>query len=363
MGSRVPNPRYIVVYEYTCSGGLLAAKHSHDAVSLMREGWAMLRALATDLAAIPAVRVHVLADHRGIPGPLPGCVLVPIYSAPEERATLGQLARRADWTIVIAPEFDGILHDRCRLVEANGGRLLGPSSDLVALLSDKHATAEHLQRHGVRTPHGFLWRTGDGPPSPLPCPVVIKPNDGAGSQDTCVCADTSQLREILARYQRPARIESFVVGLAASVAFLCGPAGWVALPGCTQRLRVDGAIEYQGGALPLAPALKERANKIAGRAINTLPKPFGYLGVDVLLGDRRDGSHDYVIEINPRLTTSYVGLRAAAHINLAETMLKVADGGRPDLSFGSDAIEFDADGEVRRLGTPNPQPRTLKPSA
>ena len=128
------------------------------------------------------------------------------------------------------------------------------------------------------------------------------------------------------------------------------------LPGCMQRLRIGGAIEYQGGALPLAPALNERATKIAGRAIDTLPRPFGYLGVDVVLGDHLDGSHDHVIEINPRLTTSYVGLRAAAQINLAEAMLKVAEGGRPDLSFGSDAIEFDADGEVRRLGTPNPEP-------
>ena len=34
-------------------------------------------------------------------------------------------------------------------------------------------------------------------------------------------------------------------------------------------------------------------------------------------------SGDRVIEINPRLTTSYVGLRALARFNLAEALLAV----------------------------------------
>ncbi len=32
----------------------------------------------------------------------------------------------------------------------------------------------------------------------------------------------------------------------------------------------------------------------------TLPQPLGYLGIDMILGERSDGSDDVVIEINPR---------------------------------------------------------------
>jgi predicted ATP-grasp superfamily ATP-dependent carboligase len=347
MDSQEPIPRRILVYEYTCSGGLLAAERSYDVASLMGEGWAMLRALAADLAAIPGIQVHVLADHRGLPGPLPGCELITVHTADEECSILCRLAALADWAIVIAPEFDGILHQRCRLVESNGGRLLGPSSDLVALLSDKQRTAEHLERHGVPTPRGMLWRPEERLPSSPPCPVVIKPNDGAGSQETYVCHHLSQLHATLAEYRKPARIESFVGGLPASVAFLCGPAGCVPLPACSQRLQVDRGISYLGGAMPLALALNERAAAIAGRAIDILRQPLGYVGVDMVLGNNVDGSEDYVIEINPRLTTSYVGLRAVSRSNLAEAMLAVARGRHPDLSFGREAIEFDADGTVR----------------
>ena len=52
-----------------------------------------------------------------------------------------------------------------------------------------------------------------------------------------------------------------------------------------------------------------------------MPGLSGYVGVDVVLGN--DG-RDWAIEINPRLTTSYVGLRALAGFNLAEAMLAVA---------------------------------------
>jgi predicted ATP-grasp superfamily ATP-dependent carboligase len=43
-----------------------------------------------------------------------------------------------------------------------------------------------------------------------------------------------------------------------------------------------------------------------------LPQPLGYLGVDLILGEDGNGAVDCVVEINPRLTTSYVGLQAAA---------------------------------------------------
>jgi hypothetical protein len=69
----------------------------------------------------------------------------------------------------------------------------------------------------------------------------------------------------------------------------------------------------------------------------------------MVLGDDPDGGDDCVIEINPRLTTSYAGLRVAARTNLAEAMLDVAAGKTPDLSFDPAPLEFDADGTVRFL--------------
>jgi hypothetical protein len=145
------------------------------------------------------------------------------------------------------------------------------------------------------------------------------------------------------------RIEQFVPGLPASVAFLCGPAGNLALPPCAQRIANDGSFAYSGGETPLEPALARRATQMAARTIETLEAPLGWIGVDLVLGDDPSGAGDRVIEINPRLTTSYIGLRAACRKNLAGALLDVAEERSVSLSFRDERVEFDADGTVRVL--------------
>jgi hypothetical protein len=135
----------------------------------------------------------------------------------------------------------------------------------------------------------------------------------------------------------------------ASVAMLCGPGDLrLALPPCRQRLSDDRRFAYLGGALPLAAEEALRARALAQRAAAALPGAFGYLGVDLVLGAPADGAGDVVIEVNPRLTTSYVGLRAACQGNLAEAMLDVAEGRLPRAPpAASRAVTFDAEGVVR----------------
>ena len=148
------------------------------------------------------------------------------------------------------------------------------------------------------------------------------------------------------KFDQPLRLEEYVPGLAASVAVLAGPQGvWTLVP-CGQRLSQNGCFEYLGGRLPLAANLAARARQLAEAAIKALPAPLGFLGVDLVLGAAADGSADRVIEINPRLTTSYVGLRVAARSNLANAMLEVAAGQPPDLCFGSQPVEFRSDGTI-----------------
>jgi hypothetical protein len=104
-----------------------------------------------------------------------------------------------------------------------------------------------------------------------------------------------------------------------------------------------------GGEIPLAIGLAERAEALAARAIAAMPPAVGFVGVDLVLGPAPDGSEDYVIEINPRLTTSYVGLRAAARTNLAESMWKIAQGNPTEIEYSDRPIEFDSSGNVSYL--------------
>jgi predicted ATP-grasp superfamily ATP-dependent carboligase len=140
-------------------------------------------------------------------------------------------------------------------------------------------------------------------------------------------------------------IQRYVPGTAASVAFLIGPAGTVPMPPCFQHVSPEANFRYDGGEVPIPPALAVRAVALGLRAIGSVPGLCGYVGVDLVLGPDPAENSDTAIEINPRLTTSYVGLRALADGNLARTLLAACDGEKPaPVGWKPGRVRFRPDG-------------------
>jgi predicted ATP-grasp superfamily ATP-dependent carboligase len=331
--------RHVFVYEYVCATG------TGRGTSLEAEGRAMLTAVLADLVGVPGVRPVTLLAGR--PAALPPGVAVREADPADEPAVFRELAAAGDATLVIAPEFDGLLGQRCRWVEEAAGRLLGPDSAAVVLAGDKLELARRLAAAGVPTPP-CVPLAGGG----VAFPAVCKPRHGAGSQATFLVPRPEDLPACLAGARAEGRdgeliLQPFVPGRPASVAFLLGPREEVALAPAAQRLSADGRFRYQGGRAPLAPPLAGRAVRLGLRAVRAVPGLRGYVGVDLVLGEPEDGGGDRVIEINPRLTTSYVGLRALAASNLAEAMLRVVDGEPvPAIAWRAGSVTFEPDGRA-----------------
>jgi predicted ATP-grasp superfamily ATP-dependent carboligase len=357
----------VFVYEFFTGGGARRLGNGAATKSLLTEAGAMIQAVTDDFCALPGVRVVTTRDARLAALHPAACRVVEVagtVSAEAERELFVRLAEESDWTVVIAPETAGELRKRARLVEGaclgrgsdsrgDGGHsppsLLSPGSAVIAVAGDKQLTAEALERAGVPVPRGCVLAAGPrntvNECAGFRFPAVAKPVDGCGSQGVRLVRGAEEF--FFALDAKVAwRVEEFVTGLAASVAVLCGPRGNLALPACEQRLGGDGGFEYLGGRLPLAWELDRRARELALRAVGALPAVVGYVGVDLVLGDAVDGSGDRVIEVNPRLTTSYVGLRRLARGNLAGAMLAVARGEEVELLFRDAEIEFTAAGHV-----------------
>lgn len=336
---------HFFLYEWATGGGLVDEPGSLP-TSLVREGAAMIGALAADLARIAGSRVTALRDPRVLQLVLPGCEVIDVQSGASRQEEFERLATAADAVILIAPEFDGILLKAARMVVACGGRLLSPSPDFIRVAADKHQTCRRLAAAGVPVPDGVVLEPEERLPVDFSYPAVLKPVDGAGSQDTLLVAGPYDEPP---PYPWPRRLERFVPGLAASVSLLCGAGGQVSLVPCRQLISDDGRLRYLGGELPLAAGLAARATTLAERAVAVLPPTSGYVGVDLVLGRNPYGSEDFVIEVNPRLTTSFVGIRAAAKSNLAEAMVRVAQGETVTVPFSEHPLEFDVDGHVSFL--------------
>jgi predicted ATP-grasp superfamily ATP-dependent carboligase len=332
----------IFLYEWATGGGLVEEPGPLPA-SLLREGAAMIGALAGDLLRIEGCRVVALRDPRIVQLALGACEVVDVLSRSSHGEEFDRLAVQADATILIAPEIDGILWNAARRAISAGGRLFSPSPEFIRIAANKQRTCEVLQAAGVPVPEGRVLESDEPVPAQFPYPAVVKPLDGAGSQDTYFVRGP---HDSPPAYAWRRRLERYVPGLSASAAMLCGPSGRIGLMPCTQRISDDGRLRYLGGELPMAVGLAERARGLADRALAAMPATTGYVGVDLVLGREPDGSEDVIIEVNPRLTTSYVGLRAATRTNLAEAMWRVARGELRRVEFADRPIEFDSSGNV-----------------
>ena len=282
----------VFVYECVSAGGL----GSDVPASLRREGRAMLDAAVEDFQQLPDAEV----------------VMVTRVDQFHETAA------RCDWTLVIAPEFDNLLRDLSQIVLDVGGRLLGSLPDAIELTGDKLATARVWQRRGVAHPRTDTLNAVRFLP-----PWVVKPRHGAGSQATFLIRDAADWEHTLqaARQEWPRGEllwQLYIAGQAASVALLIGPKQTIALLPARQHLSSDGRFRYEGGSLPLPKPLADRAVRVALEAVKGIEGLHGYVGVDMVLGEN---DVDYAIEINPRLTTSYIGLRQLCRQNLAELMV------------------------------------------
>lgn len=334
----------LLIYEWITGGGLVGSEGALPE-SLLREGLAMVQAVAADAAGVEAIRHRSLLRDLRLPHlAAAGAEVFEVASRSEHDAALDELATQADGVLVIAPETDRVLLQTVQRLESMGAKLLSPRSEFIAIAGDKELTANALLAAGVPTPQAVRIEPDVALPQAFTYPAVIKPLDGAGSQDTHVIAHAYDRPPA---YAWPRRLERYVPGVAASVAVI-GVAGGdaIALPPCRQRLSVDGRLTYLGGSTPLAGGLAERATSLALHAITALPSLIGWAGVDLVLGDDPDGSLDVVIEVNPRLTTSYVGLRRVVRGGLVAAMLTAARGERPRLEIDPRPLAFDSDGAV-----------------
>lgn len=345
----------LLVIEYCTSGAeRLAYDEDEDGgavgAELDPEGFAMTVALAEDGAAIPGCEVVVAVD-----GDLrksahakrlraTGAKLA-YLDEPDQETALYEDAEFYDAVILVAPEIGDELFERTTWL--GRAKRLGASLECIELASDKQQLADHLHRAGVPAPRGLELRRGASwpaelvplpprgkedatPQPPLRWPLVVKPVDGCGSLDVKLLASPEAAAAHWKEGGFSARVEEYHPGLAVSVSFLVGPKQTLPLPPCLQMLSEDGAFTYLGGLAPIDPPLAERATRLASRAVATLPKAGGWIGVDLVLGPDPGGADDVVIEVNPRLTTSYIGLRKlVAPTNLVEAMWAIRYGRKP----------------------------------
>ena len=295
----------------------------------------MLQSLVADAVNGGGLEVVALLA-EGLTLSLPAAARVRRVAAGRELDMLVAASTAADAVLIVAPETDGILAARVATVRAAGAHMLAPAQAFIEIASDKQATTQALAAAGVPVPAGRALAAGEPWPDAFIHPAVRKAQDGTGG-DGFVVVDRNAPEPPPAR--RATRIEAFVAGTAVGVSCLCGPRGIHPLPPLRQVFTTtDSQVAYAGGEPLTDQAMATRAQALARLAIEAVARAAGgsapaagWIGVDMILGERSDGRGDRVLEINPRVTTSFVGYASGLSGGLVRAMLDVAAGREPML--------------------------------
>lgn len=338
----------ILAYEFFSGGGLAGRDVP---ASLAAEGAAMRNALVADLAEVSGLEVVTTADSR-FPVDAPGGVEVVVL--PENGAPrLDSLIASAGAAWVVAPETGGCLETVTARVERLGTRLVGPGSAAIRRAADKAGLARRLAGHGLAVPATRVlgprsaWAQWEAAAGSIGFPVVVKPRRGAGCEGVSLARGAGELRSAAAAARRASPgesllIQEFVPGAAASVSLLVAGRQSAPLAVNAQTVTTDGTFRYRGGSTPLEHPLAERAVDAARRASAAIGGLRGYVGVDLVLA----ASSAVVIEINPRLTTAYLGVRSALDVNVAAMAMAANDGRLPPVEPVRGQVHFTSEGRI-----------------
>lgn len=285
----------------------------------------MLNAIAGDLI-LAGAEVVAMVDSR-LPSVISkqvGATQHLVRSEDDLPSLLLSLAKHADRLLIIAPETDSILSRCLSWLESVEHKLLNPDAAFTKLASNKSKLFDYLKSKGwTQFPNGlnfqtFLDQASDSPPDQsgwkheFPTPAVLKPIDGAGSEEVILIDDWNDFEPTLSRDSDRYRLEEFVPGTPVSVSVLCGGDHCDVLTPTIQRFERSETPQhasfgghYIGAKFPIEEAISRRAVELVCEVMQRLPKTRGYIGLDLVISDSDDRSRDCLIEINPRLTMSY----------------------------------------------------------
>ena len=273
--------------------------------TFLLEGRSMLKTLVSSFARLGHEVTYLTS------GPLLPEGNAIISNEEEFRMIIEAEAKKSDAGLVIGP--DEILAELTSLIEMNTLNL-GSTPEAIALCADKVKCTETLLRHNIAAPR-ILEDTSD-----IKC--VVKPRFGCASERTYLTKGTEVPAGSIAT--------EFINGEHLSVSLIAGER---TLSLCANKQLIEFMdvndpsglrVEYKGNTVCCLLPYKEELFRTAVEASRVLGCR-GYTGVDIVY----DGT-SYVVDVNPRPTTSVYGICKVMDVEIADLLVKNRLGGLPD---------------------------------
>lgn len=281
----------ILAVESASSGFM---KHSGG---LLAEGFSMLRLISEGLQQAGNEVFTMLGDDARAMGEI-GSEIV-------SNGEVGEVAKSLDVDYVFPIAPDAELASLVEGLNSEGIQCISSDAESIRTAADKLETCRRLREGGIETPKIVSADEAE-------FPVIVKDRYGVACEG---------LRIVNCWEEIPSDsniiMQEFVHGEDVSVTLFSD--GERAVPVSLNKQDIEFKEEkgtYLGGEVPFEHSLGEAALETAKKAAESVAGLKGCIGVDLVLAER-----PYVIEINPRVTTSMVALELASGLNVGEAAL------------------------------------------
>ncbi|MCW3134647.1 MAG: ATP-grasp domain-containing protein [Methanophagales archaeon] len=273
--------------------------------SLLREGKAMLTTLRRGFERLDNEVVYPVAAH-------------------DFEAAVDKLSRESDAGIVIAP--DEKLYELTELVESNTVNL-GCPSECVKICADKMRTTKILADKGIPVPRivseeemkrDDAWKSV----------YVRKPRYGCASENVFIVNGKENQEDIPFDDNRDHIVTEFIKGEDISSSVIAGDSFVLPLTINQQFIRMEQErLIYEGGLVPyLVGRDAEKKIRSISKKVVAMLNCKGYVGIDFVL---EYDDTPYVVDVNPRPTTSIVGIAKVLNYEVADLILRAKFGTLP----------------------------------
>ncbi len=309
----------LLIYEFITGGGLIDAPLPP---SLRREGAMMRDALLRDVDELRDATVILTRDAR-CRWPSNSAKTICIEPRDGERglALFERAVASADVVWPIAPDAE--LLSLARIVGAAGKRIILSDEETIALCASKFDTSRRLQESCVTTVATYCNAADIRGQSGQ---WISKPDNGSGGEGIRLWPNSdAAFQASLSEIEYPRVFQPWCSGDSLSLSLLCFQGLLTVLSVNRQRISWrDG--EPRLDAITVNTDDRKEFQLLAQQISQAMPGMRGYIGVDLI---RSDDGVLHVLEINPRLTTSYCGLRDALGVNVAAMVLADLNGESP----------------------------------
>jgi predicted ATP-grasp superfamily ATP-dependent carboligase len=320
----------LFVYEHITSGALAEQKLP---LTLAKEGDQMLLAALQDSHDTQQCTLITLRDKRlnKLPlfqqNPQHHCYIVTTLN--DYHHAWEQCLQQCDTVLIIAPETDNILA-RLQQQAVNAGKaLLGSRPETIQLCTDKLQCYQHLVHTGLPTISTLLASQWQTLPFNNQNGYILKPRDGAGCINTFYFKSRLDLEKYLASKRAPELeqylIQPYLPGNTISLCLLASNSTIEVLSTNQQHLeQSQGQLSLSACTINNTDDLPDlmQTTRIAQKLHTSLPGLYGFIGVDLI--SNQQGL--FIVDINPRHTTSYIGLNASLNLNPMQRFFDIIGG-------------------------------------